>query len=142
MAHIGKCGVAAQRKQTCDLPGGAAPSLAGIPDSCYLRRPHGQNEPFGTAEVWEGVLDIGTAKLRLVLKVAPSSEGLVGRLDSLDQNAMNMPVDTLVHDGSKLRFEMKAIEAVYEGTMQDDGREIAGQWTQRGRAWPLVLSKV
>jgi catechol 2,3-dioxygenase-like lactoylglutathione lyase family enzyme len=98
-------------------------------------------ELFGTAEVWDGELDLGAAKLRLVLKLSPSGGGLVGRLDSLDQQALNMPIDRVTLDGSSLRFEMKAIDAVYNGTLSEDGKQISGQWSQHGQTWPLVFHR-
>jgi len=99
------------------------------------------DEPFRVHEVWEGVLDVGAPKLRLVLKLAPSEGGLVGRLDSPDQGAMNLPIDVVTLEGSALRFEMKAIGATYEGTFSDNNGELSGQWTQGGLTWPLVFRR-
>jgi catechol 2,3-dioxygenase-like lactoylglutathione lyase family enzyme len=100
------------------------------------------NEPQRIAEIWEGVLDLGTAKLRLVLKLAPSNEGLTARLDSLDQNARDLVIDRIVHDGSALRFEMSAIGASYLGGFSDDETTLTGEWSQGGKTWPLVFRRV
>jgi catechol 2,3-dioxygenase-like lactoylglutathione lyase family enzyme len=98
-------------------------------------------EPLRSAEVYEGVLDLGSAKLRLVLKLAPSGDGLVGRLDSPDQGALNLPIDSITREGTTLQFEMKAIGAGFHGTFAHDGDEISGQWSQRGRTWSLVFRR-
>jgi catechol 2,3-dioxygenase-like lactoylglutathione lyase family enzyme len=90
------------------------------------------------AEEWEGVLDIGSAKLRLVLKIATAGGVSKAALDSLDQGAMNLPVEQVERDGKTLRFEMIEIGAKFEGVVSADGREIAGEWSQRGRTWPLL----
>ncbi len=90
-------------------------------------------------ETWEGLLDVGAAKLRLVLKLARSREGWVGHLDSLDQGAMNLPLDTVAREGSSLHFEMDAIGARYEGSFGEEG--LVGRWTQRGHTWSLAFRR-
>jgi catechol 2,3-dioxygenase-like lactoylglutathione lyase family enzyme len=100
------------------------------------------DEPLRVAEIYEGVLDLGAAKLRLVLKLAPSEDGLVGRLDSPDQGAMNLPIDSVTREGSSLRFEMKSIGAAYEGRLASDGSAISGRWSQRGRDSALEFRRV
>lgn len=95
-------------------------------------------------EAWSGVLDVGSAKLRLVLHLTQTSDGSTrGALDSLDQNAMNLPIDSVVREGSTLRFAMTAIGATYEGIFDDGAAvlELTGQWSQLGRVWPLVFRK-
>lgn len=99
-------------------------------------------EPLRAAEVYEGVLDLGSAKLRLVLKLAPSHDGLVGRLDSPDQGAMNLPIDNITREGSTLRLEMKSIGAAYRGELAKDGAALSGRWSQRGRDWALEFRRV
>lgn len=97
-------------------------------------------EPLHSPERWEGVLDMGATKLRLVLELRATGEGLVGRLDSPDQGAANLPIDSVALDGSTLRFEMKSIGAVYEGQLGSAG--FSGRWSQSGRTWPLDFRKV
>jgi catechol 2,3-dioxygenase-like lactoylglutathione lyase family enzyme len=102
-------------------------------DTSYLAPPD--------AERWEGALDINGKVLRLVLKVWRTPRGDTrASLDSLDQGATNLPVDTLARDGAGLRFEMRQIKAVYEGTLGADGAAYVGTWTQ-GRALPLTFKK-
>lgn len=98
-------------------------------------------ELWRVAETWEGVLYLAATKLRLVLKLAPSADRLMGRLDSPDQGVRNLPIDFVTRDGSSLRFEMKAINAVYQATISKDGKELSGEWSQSGRNWPLVFRR-
>lgn len=100
------------------------------------------NAPQRVAEIWDGVLDLGGAKLRLVLKLAPTDDGLTGRLDSLDQNARDLVIDRIVREGSTLRFEMLAIGASYSGTFGDDKTTITGDWSQGGKSFPLAFRRV
>jgi catechol 2,3-dioxygenase-like lactoylglutathione lyase family enzyme len=100
------------------------------------------NEPLRVAEVYEGMLDLGAARLRLVLKLAPSDDGLVGRLDSPDQGAMNLPIESVTREGSALKLEMSSIGASFQGTLANGDTELNGRWSQRGREWPLVFRRV
>jgi len=66
---------------------------------------------------WEGVLVHPAAKLRLVLKVSRGADGsLKAIMDSLDQNANDLPVDSIVFQNGTLHFEMKAIYVFYDAT--------------------------
>ncbi|HKQ77763.1 MAG TPA: alpha/beta fold hydrolase [Blastocatellia bacterium] len=89
-------------------------------------------------QVWQGVLDVGSAKLRLALRLAQSADGkLTGSLDSPDQKVMGIPIDTISRQEQTLRFEMNLISASYEGKLNAAGTEITGAWSQQGRSWPL-----
>ena len=67
---------------------------------------------------WKGTLEIGQAKLRLVFKIARSPGGdLTARMDSLDQGARDMEVDTVTLKDKKLRLEVGSIKGVFEGTL-------------------------
>ncbi len=92
---------------------------------------------------WEGVLDVGAAKLRLVLKISKEKDGsFAATVDSLDQNAMDLPVSSLTLDGEALRFEMKMIGGLYEGTLNKDRSEVSGTWRQGDQSWPLKFKRV
>jgi uncharacterized protein len=102
---------------------------------------NGQAAAQGIAGIWTGTLDVNGIKLRLVLKVSKGPDGkLQGKLDSLDQDAKDLPIDTLDFDGGRLRFEMKALGASFEGTMSKDGSEISGEFRQGG-SLPLVFKR-
>ncbi len=97
--------------------------------------------PEADVEAWEGTLDVGGARLRLVLKLRASDQGLSATLDSLDQGALDLPVDRITREERELRFEMRALAAEYAGTFSSDGRELTGMWSQRGTSWPLVFRR-
>lgn len=82
---------------------------------------------------WLGALDLGTFKLRLVLKISKTPEGqLKATMDSLDQNAKDLVVDSITFLDGTLKFEMMAIAASYVGTLSKDGTQLNGQFTQGG----------
>jgi pimeloyl-ACP methyl ester carboxylesterase len=91
---------------------------------------------------WEGTLDTGTAKLRLVLHIDGAKDGaLVARLDSPDQGATDLPIDSLSVAGNTLHFEMKSFAAMYEGKLESDGAQITGEFRQGGQALPLTFKR-
>lgn len=92
---------------------------------------------------WEGALDVGAMKLRLALKVAKAADGaLAAKLDSLDQGATDLPVDVISLKDGAVHFEMKRLLAVFDGTLNKEGSEIAGQFKQGVASFPLTLKRV
>jgi pimeloyl-ACP methyl ester carboxylesterase len=89
---------------------------------------------------WEGTLDVGAAKLRLVLHVIRKDDALTASLDSPDQGATALTIDTISFNEGVLRFEMKAYQAVYEGKLTKDNLQVEGEWRQ-GQAFPLVFKR-
>lgn len=88
---------------------------------------------------WQGILNSQVGKLRLVLKLSKAPDGaLKATMDSPDQGAAGLPVDTITFKDSYLRFEMKDIEASFDGGLSRDGTEISGQFRQ-GLPWPSPL---
>jgi predicted enzyme related to lactoylglutathione lyase len=93
------------------------------------------------SEEWAGTLDVGSARLRLLLRIVPSKGSAVATMDSPDQGASHLAVELTHRDDTSLRFTMEAIDAAYEGTFDGAGKTVTGTWTQRGRSWPLVFAR-
>jgi pimeloyl-ACP methyl ester carboxylesterase len=97
----------------------------------------------GTEESWQGVLDTGRAKLRLVLRLGKTSDGKwAAKMDSPDQGRNGLPIDEISLKDQTLYFEMNLIGAAYQGMLNPDKAEIRGEWRQQGRIWPLVFKRV
>ena len=91
---------------------------------------------------WEGTLDVGAAKLKLVLHIESLKNGaLTGRLDSPDQGATDLPLDSVSLAGGTFRFEMKSLGGVYEGKLTGDGDQLTGEFKQGGQAFPLSFKR-
>lgn len=91
---------------------------------------------------WQGALDVGAFKLRLVLKIVKAADGsLKATMDSLDQSAVDLPVDSISFAGGTLKFEMKKLSASYSGTLNKDGSLVSGKFIQ-GTEFPLDLKRV
>lgn len=92
---------------------------------------------------WRGVLVTGGPKLRLLLHVSKMADGtLSATLDSLDQNARDLPFDSVVQHGSAVQLEMKRLNAIYKGTLDPEGNELAGSWQQGPAEVPLTFNRV
>ena len=93
-------------------------------------------------EIWEGKLKLGRASLRVVFRVFEMEDGsLAVLMDSPDQGARGMIVDAATFEEDRVRFEVSAVEGIYEGTKTEDGAVIEGQWSVGGAPFPLVLRR-
>jgi len=115
-----------------------AEAFAAIQDAAAQSAPSNQS----IEGAWEGTLDFGGVKLRLVLKVSKAADGsLTAKADSPDQGATDLPVDTISLKDGAVRFEMKQLMASYEGTLNKEASEIAGEFKQGGLAVSLTLKR-
>lgn len=87
------------------------------------------------AGYWEGTLNTGQAKLRLLLRIAVEG-GIV--MHSLDQGGIGIPAGKAVSTEGKLSVVFSSIGAKFEGNLK--GGKLTGQWLQ-GKDFPLVLIK-
>lgn len=90
---------------------------------------------------WRGTLNAGGTKLDLVLHVTTKDGALSATLDSPDQGATGLAIDSITVTGKILRFEMSSLGARYEGTFSADGSQIEGEFTQ-GQSLPLTFKRV
>jgi len=91
---------------------------------------------------WLATLDVGGAKLRLVLKVEKSANGYAAKFDSPDQGAMDLPIDSIVLDGNKLTFSAAKFGITYDGTLNQSGDEISGTFKQGAGVTPMIFKRV
>src|SRR5687768_204609 len=108
---------------------------------------HLQQTPTQSVQVkpegdWEGTLDAGAAKLKLVIHVVKKGEQLTATLDSPDQGATGLPIDSISVTDNTIQLEMKSLGATYKGKFSSDGARIEGEFNQVGQAFPLNLTRV
>jgi uncharacterized protein len=90
---------------------------------------------------WQGTLEAGGQKLRLVVTVTKSEAGVyAGKMDSLDQSA-TIPIDTITVSGDAVRWEIKSAAVVYEGTLNKERTELTGTFTQADQKFPLTFKR-
>jgi len=96
---------------------------------------------FDPAGFWAGSLSFGGAELRVVVKIVRAPDGaLKATMDSPDQGAKDIPVDSVWIEGSKLSFTVKVVNGSFAGAFNADTQEIEGTWTQ-GISLPLKLKR-
>lgn len=90
------------------------------------------------AGTWEGPLAVGSQSIRVVFRIRPDGMAV---MDSPDQGARDIPVDTPSIDGSKVRLNIPSLRGQFEGRRSDDGTIITGVLSQGGVTLPLVLTR-
>lgn len=79
---------------------------------------------------WKAVLEVNGSRLRLLLHVTKAESGLSASLDSLDQGALGLPVDSIRRDGARLHFDMSQLGARFDGDWNASTLQFEGQWMQ------------
>lgn len=91
---------------------------------------------------WQGKLDVGGGlSLRLIFHVVKSGDTITATLDSVDQGAKGIPVESASIKGGKLVINVPAVQGSFEGVLNADGNEAEGTWTQGTNAIPLTLKR-
>ncbi|WP_089888153.1 alpha/beta hydrolase family protein [Kriegella aquimaris] len=88
---------------------------------------------------WNGLLEIPGNPLRLVLHIVESDTGYTSTLDSPDQGALGIPVNSTSFEDSKLNIAITALGLVYTANLK--GEKLEGTFTQGGFSLPLELSR-
>ena len=100
-----------------------------------------QPAPTELAGDWQGALNANGTQLRLVFHVSVAADGkLAATIDSLDQGANGIPVQSVTVDGSSVRFEVTVIGGGYDATLVDKNK-MTGKWRQGGMELPLELTR-
>lgn len=90
---------------------------------------------------WRGDLNVNGAQLPLIFNIMKASNGsLSATMDSPNQGAKGIPVQTIRLTPDSLYLYVDAISSVYLGKITDL-KTIDGQWKQGGQSWPLKISK-
>ena len=95
--------------------------------------------PKGLEGRWLGTLKTGVIDLRLVFHLTKKGDDWTGAMDSVDQGANDIPIETIDIKERDVKLTLKKIGGVYEGTLSEDGSEIVGKWKQGGGNLPLTL---
>jgi pimeloyl-ACP methyl ester carboxylesterase len=89
---------------------------------------------------WMGALDAGGQTLRIGLNISrDASTALKATMDSVDQGAMGIPIDSVSVEQDRLKFSIARIGGSYQGVMKDG--KIEGTWSQGGGSMPLVFAR-
>jgi hypothetical protein len=91
---------------------------------------------------WEGTISVPNGQsLPVVIHFKNQPEQTVeASLDSPGQGARGIPIRGVAQKGAVVEFAVQAVGGSYKGTLNKEGTEIAGEWTQRQAAAPITLN--
>lgn len=90
---------------------------------------------------WKGAIYVGNDHLNLVLHIKAQSNGLTATLDSPDQMALGIPIDSVHFTNDTLVLKLPALQAGYQGILINKNK-IEGRWTQAGMTFDLNLFRI
>lgn len=93
---------------------------------------------------WEGIIDIPGMKLNIDIDFSQKDDGSwAGDISIPAQNAKNLPLSNINLKGKEVTFKITGIPGnpTFKGILSDDGSKIAGDFTQRGQAFPFTLGR-
>ncbi len=100
-----------------------------------------QTSVKGIEGSWNGTLEVGSTKLRLIISVTRSDADVYsGKFESPDQGA-TIPLDTITLKDDNVSFESKAAGIVFDGVLNKEHTELAGTFKQGGQEIPLKLTR-
>ena len=89
---------------------------------------------------WVGTLALTpTVTLRVVFHIRTGPHGTAVTLDSLDQNALGIPAESLERKGDHVEVTMDTIQAQYAADLSDGGKTLKGTLSQGLGSYPLVV---
>lgn len=91
---------------------------------------------------WLGKLDVGGVRIRLVLKIAKTDDGYMAKLDSPDQGAKDLLIDSITKSENIVNFSAAKLAMNYKGTVNERGDEISGTFNQGADSIPLVFKRI
>jgi len=88
---------------------------------------------------WNGMLEAGGMKLRLVLHITAVGDSLSATFDSPDQGAFGLEVSSVTYDPPRLVVEVASPRIIYSGELKDG--VIVGTFNQSGFTAPLDMHR-
>lgn len=95
----------------------------------------------GVAGTWNGTLDVGTLRLRLVLHFDQGEDGFAVTMDSPDQGAYGIAASAVTVSGDSVIVVFSGIGARYAAEISGDGSQLIGDFSQGGQTFPLTLAR-
>lgn len=78
---------------------------------------------------WQGTVQAGPEKVRIVFKIALENDKLKATLYSVDRPSPPIAT-TITQDGSAIKMTVPSLNGNYAGKLSGDGNSIVGTWTQ------------
>src|ERR1700731_3845097 len=75
---------------------------------------------------WEGTLDVGSTKLRIIYQIANTQDGLTAKMQSPDQTPAWSSAYSMTRSGTSVTIPIKANGSTYAGKLSADLGSIDG----------------
>lgn len=128
---------------TLTTPGGSIAATMKRTGEAKVELP--KSNPAVSAEFegdWEGIIDAPSGPLRITIHLKNQADKTVkATLDSLDQNAMGLPLTEVVQKGPAIEFQLRLANGGYKGALNKEATQLAGEWSQGGGSIALTLKK-
>jgi fermentation-respiration switch protein FrsA (DUF1100 family) len=116
-----------------------APAQAAAAPSPAAPKPAPPSDIDGT---WQGTLDTGALKLRILFKIVNTQDGLTAQMQSPDQTPVWIPASSVTRNAGALTITLKGVGITFDGKISADLSSIDGTLTQMGGSLPLALKPV
>jgi len=92
---------------------------------------------------WEGSIESPNGAFRLVFHFKNQPDNTVAATidSSLDASMVGMPLNNVKQTGQKVEFGMKIAGSTFQGSLNKEGTELAGQLIHEANSTPLTLRK-
>jgi hypothetical protein len=87
---------------------------------------------------WSGAIAVQMSELRINFNISAEDEGYSSTMDSPDQKAFGIAVDSTFYTKPELTIKVLEIGLVYVGSLKEDDT-IQGKLTQSGQTFDLEL---
>lgn len=92
---------------------------------------------------WQGSLDTGGGSLKIVIHISVGkNDNLTGTLDSPDQGVTRIGIKSVHFEAPAVDLDIPMIRGSFEGKLNANKSEIAGQWKQGEISLPLTLRRL
>lgn len=88
---------------------------------------------------WNGILKVQGMQLRVNFNIESTGIGYHSTMDSPDQNALGIPVDSTFFENNMITIKIPNMGILYSGNLVGDS--IVGTFSQIGQSFPMNLSK-
>ncbi len=89
---------------------------------------------------WNGILKVQGTQLRLVFHISVSDNGYSATMDSPDQGARGIPVNSIDFNNPDLNIQIAGLGVIYDAVLQGD-TIFSGIFKQAGLTLPLNLTR-
>lgn len=91
---------------------------------------------------WEGSLQTPNRPFRIVIHLRNQQDNTVAAtIDTPDTKAIGLPLNDVKQTGRQIEFGIKVAHGSFQGTLNQEGNEIVGQFGHEESRMPLTLRK-